>query len=92
MSTVDSMTPKAGAKEPPLTTRAAAGPTRVRVRGTPATWIKRGGLSKLLFLLPLLLVFGAFSWYPIVRLVTMSLQHTNLVLPATWVGSRTSRR
>ena len=45
-----------------------------------------GGLSRLLFLLPLLVVFGAFSWYPIVRLVVMSLQHTNLVQPPTWVG------
>jgi multiple sugar transport system permease protein len=37
-------------------------------------------------MLPLLVVFGAFSWYPIVRLVLMSVQHTNLVQPATWVG------
>ena len=36
--------------------------------------------------MPLLAIFGAFSWYPIVRLVLMSLQHTNLVQPATWVG------
>jgi multiple sugar transport system permease protein len=86
MSAVDPMTPKLEEMEPALTTRAAAGPTRVRVRRTPVTWVKRGGLSKLLFLLPLLLVFGAFSWYPIVRLVIMSLQHTNLVQPATWVG------
>src|SRR5579863_4573830 len=55
-------------------------------RRTPASWIRQGGISKLLFLLPLLFVFGAFSWYPIVRLVLMSLQHTNLVQPATWVG------
>jgi multiple sugar transport system permease protein len=34
----------------------------------------------------MLLVFGAFSWYPIVRTVLMSLQHTNLVQPASWVG------
>src|ERR1700730_17432301 len=86
MSTVDPMTPKLEERAAALTTRAAAGPTRVRVRRTPVTWVKRGGLSKLLFLLPLLLVFGAFSWYPIVRLVIMSLQHTNLVQPATWVG------
>jgi multiple sugar transport system permease protein len=32
------------------------------------------------------LVFGLFSWYPIVRLVMMSLQFTNLVQPAKWVG------
>lgn len=57
-----------------------------RFRRTPLTWIRRGGLSRLLFLLPLLLIFGAFSWYPIVRLVLMSFQHTNLVQPAQWVG------
>src|SRR4029077_2820362 len=34
----------------------------------------------------MLLVFGAFSWYPIVRTAIMALQHTNLVAPATWVG------
>jgi multiple sugar transport system permease protein len=59
---------------------------RRRTRRTPLTWIRRGGLSRLLFLLPLLVVFGAFSWYPIVRLVLMSLQHTNLVQAPTWVG------
>jgi multiple sugar transport system permease protein len=53
---------------------------------TPVTWVRGGGLTTLVFLLPLLLVFGAFSWYPIVRTVTMSLQHTNLVQPAKWVG------
>src|SRR5437868_3306134 len=55
-------------------------------RRTPVTWFRSGGLSTLIFLLPLLFVFGAFSWYPIVRTVVMSLQHTNLVQPATWVG------
>jgi multiple sugar transport system permease protein len=60
--------------------------TRRRARRTPATWVRDGGLSTLLFLLPMLFVFGAFSWYPIVRTVIMSLQHTNLVQPATFVG------
>ena len=60
--------------------------THRRRRRTPITWVRGGGLTTLLFLLPLLLVFGAFSWYPIVRTVIMSLQHTNLVQPATWVG------
>jgi multiple sugar transport system permease protein len=50
------------------------------------TWAKGGGLASLLFLLPMLFAFGAFSWYPIVRTAIMSLQHTNLVAPATWVG------
>jgi multiple sugar transport system permease protein len=57
-----------------------------RRRGTPLTWVRGGGLSALLFLLPTLVVFGAFSWYPIVRTVVMAFQHTNLVQPARWVG------
>ena len=57
-----------------------------RARRTPVTWVRGGGLATLLFLLPMLFVFGAFSWYPIVRTAIMSVQHTNLVSPATWVG------
>src|SRR4051794_20565790 len=44
------------------------------------------GLSTLVFLLPLLLVFGVFSWIPILRAVVMSFQETNLVTPSTFVG------
>jgi multiple sugar transport system permease protein len=57
-----------------------------RRRRTPVTWARRGGPTALLFMLPTLVVFGAFSWYPIVRTVTMAFQHTNLVQPAQWVG------
>ena len=64
----------------------ALGKSYRRARRTPLTWARSGGLSTLLFLLPMLFIFGAFSWYPIVRTVVMSLQHTNLVQPATWVG------
>ena len=54
--------------------RDAGSPTRGyrrdhRPRRTPSRWVRGGGLSTLLFLLPLLFVFGAFSWYPIVRTV-----------------------
>jgi multiple sugar transport system permease protein len=86
MSKIDVMTPRLEKPEPALRAGAVIRPPRGLTLGTPARWVRRGGLSKLLFLLPLLLVFGAFSWYPIVRLVLMSLQHTNLVQPATWVG------
>jgi multiple sugar transport system permease protein len=65
-------------------------PARLEERGiprrTPLTWIRDGGLSTLVFLLPLIFVFGAFSWYPIVKSVIMALQHTNLVGPAEWAG------
>ena len=67
-------------------------PARVRPRRTPLTWLRGGGLTTFLFLLPMLAIFGAFSWYPIVRTVIMSLQHTNLVTPATWVGLDNFRR
>jgi multiple sugar transport system permease protein len=63
-----------------------------RLRRTPATWLRGGGLTTVLFLLPMLLVFGAFSWYPIGRTVIMSLQHTNLVQSPTWVGLENFRK
>ncbi|TBN58547.1 sugar ABC transporter permease [Glaciihabitans arcticus] len=48
--------------------------------------MRGGGLSTLLFLLPMLFVFGIFSWSPIVQSLVMSLQKTNLLTPATFVG------
>jgi multiple sugar transport system permease protein len=59
---------------------------RRRYRFSPVRWVQSGGLTTLLFALPMLLIFGAFAWYPMVRLVVMSLQETNLFAPATWVG------
>lgn len=46
----------------------------------------RGSAATIAFLLPMLLVFGLFSWWPIVRSVVMSMQQTNLVTPAEFVG------
>jgi multiple sugar transport system permease protein len=69
--------------------RAQAAPkarARRRARGTPLTWARRGGLASLLFLLPLLLVFGIFSWSPIVESVIISVQHTNFVTAPIFVG------
>ena len=86
MSTINRVTAELEPTEPGLVTPVVAGTARLRPRRTPLTWIRNGGISRLLFLVPLLAIFGAFSWYPIVRLVLMSLQHTNLVQPATWVG------
>jgi multiple sugar transport system permease protein len=53
---------------------------RVRARVT------RDGLSTFLFLVPLLAIFGLFSWFPIIRAFVMSLQETNLVSTPTFVG------
>ncbi|HXI79508.1 MAG TPA: sugar ABC transporter permease [Verrucomicrobiae bacterium] len=53
---------------------------RVRAR------FSRDGLSTFLFLVPLLAIFGLFSWFPIIRAFVMSLQETNLVSIPTFVG------
>lgn len=42
-------------------------------------WFRNGGLSNVLFLLPLLIVFGVFSWNPIIQSIVMSFQKTNLI-------------
>ncbi|WP_200938505.1 carbohydrate ABC transporter permease [Cellulomonas sp. Root137] len=60
-------------------------PARPRRAGTPLTWVRGGGLSALVFALPLLVIFGVFSWLPIVRAVVMSFQKTNLIT-TSWVG------
>jgi multiple sugar transport system permease protein len=82
MATVDPIDAHWTDTEPAVT----SGRAYRRARRTPVTWVRGGGLATLLFLLPMLFVFGAFSWYPIVRTMIMSVQHTNLVSPATWVG------
>jgi multiple sugar transport system permease protein len=71
-----------------ITTRPSAGrdpALRRRRRRTPLTWLRRGGLSNLVFVLPLLVIFGVFSWGPIIESVVMSFQRTNFVV-TQWVG------
>lgn len=64
---------------------AEPGPGRSAPRRTPASWVRRGGLSALVFALPLVVIFGVFSWLPIGRAVVMSFQETNLI-STSWVG------
>ncbi|SEE93860.1 carbohydrate ABC transporter permease [Jiangella alba] len=66
----------------------AAAPPRPQPsrRGTLRSWVARGGLTKIAFALPLLFIFGYFSWWPILDGVAMSVQRTNLVDPAEFVG------
>jgi multiple sugar transport system permease protein len=61
-------------------------PVRVRRPRSFRAWRSRGGISAILFAVPALIVFGYFSWGPIVSAVVMSFQKNNLVLPPTWVG------
>ena len=65
---------------------AAAPASAVRKRPAIRLRISRNGLSTFLFLLPFLLVFGVFSWFPILRAFVMSVQVTNLVSTPTFVG------
>ncbi len=58
----------------------------LRRRATPAAWVRRGGLTTLAFALPMILIFGVFSVWPILRSVVMAFQDTNLTGTATWVG------
>jgi multiple sugar transport system permease protein len=48
--------------------------------------LSRDGLSTVAFVLPVLAIFGLFSWFPIVRSIVMSFQQTNLVGTPTWIG------
>jgi multiple sugar transport system permease protein len=70
---------------------AAAAKERLRDRYSPISWVRSGGLAALLFALPMLLIFTAFSWFPIARLVVLSFQHTNLIDPPTWAGLQNFR-
>jgi multiple sugar transport system permease protein len=60
-------------------------PLDTRPRRTPVTWVRRGGLCTHVFAIPLLVIFGLFSWLPIGRSIVMSLQETNLI-DTSWVG------
>ncbi len=60
-------------------TSTTAPPVRRRRARTPATWLRGGGLWNLIFILPMLVIFGVFSWGPIVESVVMSLQKTNFI-------------
>jgi len=48
--------------------------------------LTRDGLGTFAFLLPLLVVFGLFAWFPIIRALVMSVQDTNLIAVPTFVG------
>jgi len=49
-------------------------------------------LSTLLLALPLLLTFTYFAWWPLVRAVILSAQHTDLLDGSEWVGFENFRR
>jgi multiple sugar transport system permease protein len=66
-------------------TRARPSPTTPRRSRSPIAWVRGGGLSTFVFFVPLLLSFGFFSWWPILRSLVLSLQQTNFIT-TEWVG------
>jgi multiple sugar transport system permease protein len=60
--------------------------TDVVARGAGAARPLRRSLRGYSFLVPTLLIFGLFSWYPLVRGVVLAFQNDNLVAPSTWAG------
>lgn len=78
--------PHAGASFPP---RDTASPAQARSAGRLWPRIKRAfsrNLAGYLFLLPALLIFALFVWYPIILGFLMSFQNVDMINPATWVG------
>lgn len=65
--------------------------TRVWSRATRLR-LTRDGLSTVLFMLPMLVIFGLFAWFPILRAFVMSVQDTNLVSDPTFVGLENFQR
>lgn len=70
-----------------LDERRAAPPQRPHPRPDTArrrdrsirAWVRRGGVTTLLFALPMILVFSVYSWWPILQSLWMSFQKTNLI-------------
>jgi multiple sugar transport system permease protein len=68
-------------------TRVSTARPAARSGRSPLTWFRSGGLSSVLFILPLVLIFLYFSWGPIVRGLVLSFQKNNLVTTPEWVGT-----
>lgn len=78
----------------------SSAPTRTESRsGAPRRWdvltpvrrhlrrrVNTASLSALVLTVPLVIVFGLFAWWPLVRAGVLSVQHTNLVDVPTFVG------
>ncbi|MFK4759912.1 carbohydrate ABC transporter permease [Microbacterium sp. ZW T5_45] len=57
-----------------------------------ALWARRGGAATLVVFLPLLLTFGYFAWWPILKSLVLAFQRTDLFTEPTWVGLRNFER
>lgn len=69
-----------------LTPKRAPASRQERQVGQKLLLVFRRNLSGYLFLLPALLVFAFFVWYPIVLGFAISFQSIDMINPPTWVG------
>lgn len=53
---------------------------------------RRAAIDGLAFLLPALVIFGYFAWWPIAKSLILAFQQTNLVDDPQWVGLRNFER
>ncbi|MGF6822274.1 multiple sugar transport system permease protein [Microbacterium sp. ZKA21] len=64
-------------------------PTR-RERRSPrealTLWVRRGGPATLVIFIPLLITFGYFAWWPILKSLILAFQKNDLFTEPTWVG------
>src|SRR5579859_2141449 len=76
-------------------TRVSGGCMRTPRYALPSSWLARphrrslrwrGQISAWLFLLPALLVFAFFSWYPIVTTIGYSFQNLTMTGASSWAG------
>lgn len=77
---------------PPLVTPVAAGEEAVPPaprRRRPL--LRRGGISTALILLPAVVLFALFSWWPILRGLVIAFQKTNLIT-TSWIGIENFQR
>ncbi|MGW8483148.1 carbohydrate ABC transporter permease [Microbacterium sp. NPDC055903] len=67
-----------------------------RARRTPlealTRWSRSGGFATLLVFVPLLVTFGYFAWWPILKSLILAFQKTDLFTEPTWVGLRNFER
>jgi multiple sugar transport system permease protein len=88
---VERSSPSPSVLLPQPSPRRGAGAETSRFRSEPQTlalallFIRRN-VSGYLFLLPALLIFALFVWYPLVLGLVMSFQNVDMINPAAWVG------
>ena len=67
-------------------TNASATPLQATQTRTARRIRWREQIPAYLFLLPALIIYGLFAWFPIIKTVIFSFQKVSLNGPSTWVG------